>query len=195
MVVLENGYRRSCEYDMNHDGYNSDHVFHTHFDHHCDHECGGCSNHMKSYYPYRYAPTPNKPIMENLFIINEDFPYLADQTQYRYGPVVSAAHDIETRIVNRKGISCVNLDAVFDLTDQITTNAAWAQYLEQLISMKYETINEFLSLTKSVITFRLYYTIKDSMEEVIRKAYCDAPCQCGFINPVGDIKDYFVSSP
>lgn len=191
MVVVESGYRRSCEYDVPHH-YNSDHEHH----HHCDHECGGehCGAHHHDCYPFRYTPTPNQPVRENLFVINETTPYLVDGTQYKYGPIVSAAHDIETRVINRHGVACVNLDAVFDLTEKITTNAAWEQYLEQLISMKYEDIQEILSMVKSTIVFRMYYKIMDSSNEEVMRAYCDSPCQCGFINPVGDVKDYFVSS-
>lgn len=192
MVVTTEGYRRSCEYDPRHHNiYNSDHMHH----HHCDHNCGGdmCGGHTH-HHPYVYAPTPNQPIRENMFMINETIPYLVDHTQYKYGLTVSAAHDIETRIVNRNSTSCINLDAVFDLTEKITPNAAWIQNLEQLISMKYETLNGILPLVKSTIKFRMYYTVKDSMDEPVIRAYCDSPCQCGMLNQVGDVPGYFVTS-
>lgn len=190
MVVLPNGYRRSCEYDMEH--YSSEYMNH----HHCDHECGGhdCGPHYPHHYPYYYHPQPNQPVVDNIFMVNEDNPYLVDGTQYRYGNVISFANDVDTRIVNKKGVSCVNLDAVFDLTDQITTNNAWARYVEQIISMKYDTLKEILPMIKSTIVFRLFYTIKDSSGEEIIRAYCDSPCQCGLIHPCGDLKDNFVSS-
>ena len=192
MVVTTEGYRRSCEYDpRHHDIYNSDHMHH----HHCDHNCGGeCGGHPHHHHPYSYAPTPNQPILENMFMINETVPYLVDQTQYKYGVVVSAAHDIETRIVNRNSVSCINLDAIFDFTEKITPNAAWIQNLEQLISMKYETLKGILPIIKSTIKFRMYYTVKDSMNEPVIKAYCDSPCQCGMLNQVGDVPGYFVTS-
>ena len=190
MVVLPDGYKRSCEYDMEH--YSSDYMHH----HHCDHECGGhdCGPHYPHHYPYYYHPQPNQPVVDNIFMVNEDNPYLVDGTQYRYGNVISFANDVDTRIVNKKGVSCVNLDAVFDLTDQITTNNAWARYVEQIISMKYDTLKEILPMIKSTIVFRLFYTIKDSSGEEIIRAYCDSPCQCGLIHPCGDLKDNFVSS-
>ena len=190
MVVLPNGYKRSCEYDNDH--YSSEYMHH----HHCDHECGGhnCGPHYPHHYPYYYHPQPNQPVADNVFMVNENKPYLVDGTQYRYGNVISFANDVDTRIINKKGVSCVNLDAVFDLTDQITTNNAWARYLEQIISMEYDTLKEILPMIKSTIVFRLYYTIKDSSEEPVRRAYCDSPCQCGLIHPCGDLKDNFVSS-
>ena len=190
MVVLPNGYKRSCEYDNDH--YSSEYMHH----HHCNHECGGhdCGPHYPHHYPYYYHPQPNQPVVDNIFMVNEDNPYLVDGTQYRYGNVISFANDVDTRIVNKKGVSCVNMDAVFDLTDQITTNNAWARYIEQIISMKYETLKEILPMIKSTIVFRLFYTIKDSSGEEIIKAYCDSPCQCGLIHPCGDLKDNFVSS-
>lgn len=187
-MVQTGGYRRSCEYD------NIPHSVDYDEHKHCDHECGGCKPPKKDYYPFIYAPTPNEPVKENIFMINDTIPYLVDHTQYRYGPVITASHDLETRIINRKGVSCVNIDAVFDLTENITTNAAWVQYLQQIISMKYESIKEVLDVIKSTIVFRLYYTIKDSDGEEVMRAYCDSPCQCGFLNPVGDVKDYFVTS-
>lgn len=184
MVVI-NGYRRSCEYDIpHHDQYNSE-MPHNH----CDKKCG-----ERAYHPFLYTPTPNLPVAENLFLINGTTPLLMDHTQYRYGPMISAGNDIETRLVNRKGVACVNIDATFDLTEKITTNAAWERYLEQLISMKYEEIDEVLSMVKSTITFRMYYTVKDTTGATVVSVYCDSPCQCGFLHPVGDVKDYFVTS-
>lgn len=190
MVVLPNGYKRSCEYDMDH--YSSEYMYH----HHCDHECGGhnCGPHYPHHYPYYYHPQPNQPVADNIFMVNEDNPYLVDGTQYLYGNVISFANDVDTRIVNKQGVSCVNLDAIFDLTNQITTNNAWARYVEQIISMKYDTLKEILPMIKSTIVFRLFYTIKDSSGEEIVKAYCDSPCQCGLIHPCGDLNDNFVSS-
>lgn len=143
--------------------------------------------------PFVYQEPVNQPFKDNLMMLVNAKPYLLDHTKMTYGSPVNVATSIETRATMRPSTTGLLVDAVFDLSTDLTPNSVWSQYIQQVIVSDYTELERILPMIKSCITFRLYYTIKDQFNQEISNSYVDSPCQSGYINPT-EIEDYYLNS-
>lgn len=142
-------------------------------------------------YPHEY-PTHGPMLGSGFYLLNYN-PFLVDTTHVKYGNFINVAENVNTRISRRRDDSCINLDATFNLTGQIIRNAVMQQHLEQSIANHFDTLEGFLPIVKSDITFRLYFTVQDDMGGVVHQSVCTVTTpQMNF--HFTDIRDYFVTS-
>lgn len=151
-----------------------------------------CCNYMKQPTSYNKYPASG-PMQENAFMIINATPYLIDNTNVSYGTKVSVAEGIYTRISARKDVSCVNLAGTIDMTDSITTNTVKNAFLVQTIENAYDTLQNVLSIHKSVIQFKLYFHVEDAQGGVVYESTTNAYVQ-KYQFHYTDIHDYFVTS-
>ena len=148
----------------------------------------------------RPIPQPPPPmhkscgwVEENIFTIVNNVPCLVDQSCIKYGPLTSVSENVVTKVVQRHEDSCVNLSATFDMTQSINTNVTLLHFLTQLINNQYETLNKVLPIIKSIIKFKLFYTITDELGAVVFSGNVTSNCQEMNLH-VTDVRDYFVTS-
>lgn len=158
---------------------------HDSYSHDCYHEYHGHPH------PHEY-PTHGSMLGSGFMLLNYN-PYLFDKTHVKYGNFLSVSENVNTRISRRRDDSCVNIDASFNLTGQIIHNIVMQQHLEQSIANHYDTLDGFLPIIKSDITFRLYYTVQDDLGGTVHQGVCTVTTpQMNF--HYTDIRDYFVTS-
>lgn len=157
---------------------------------HCE-----CCSHMN-----RPIPQPPPPmhkssgwIEENIFTIVNNIPCLVDHTCIKYGPFTSVSENVVTKVAQRHEDSCVTLSATFDMTQSINTNVTLLHFLTQLINNQYKTLNKVLPIIKSIIKFKLFYTITDELGAVVFNGDITSNCQEMNLH-VTDVRDYFVTS-
>lgn len=127
-----------------------------------------------SHYPCDCPPPGRYPssgsMFGNAFVLNNDTPYLYDNTLVQYGPFMDYSENVITRVTQRRDPACINLSATFDMTDSMNTNAMWCHFLEQTIINQYECLGGVLPIIKSGVLFKLYYDIRDSHGCVIHES-------------------------
>lgn len=148
--------------------------------------CGG-----HNHYPDTFPVTG--PFIGNAFVLKDTMPYLVDSSFMEYGQTLCFSESIYTKITQRKDTSCINLNAVLDMTDTMLTNGVRNDFLEKNIAKKYSALNGLLPIIKHGLKFYIYYTITnvDGGVEYEGVAVTYSPeMRIHFT----DIRDVFVSS-
>lgn len=144
------------------------------------------------------CPPPNRYpssgcMMGNAFMLNNCVPYLVDNSLIQYGNFLSYSENVITRVTQRRDPSCINLSAIFDMTDSMNTNAMWCHFLEQTIINQYETLGGVLPIVKPGIVFKLYYDIRDTDGFVVHESHVKVISNDTRVH-FTDIRDRFVTS-
>jgi uncharacterized coiled-coil protein SlyX len=133
------------------------------------------------------------PIKGSGFVLNDTIPYLVDTTYTSYGPTICFSRDVYTNINQRNDVSCINLDAVFDMTNTCTQNNTRLEMLEKMISKKYYTLNGVLPIIKNEIKYKISYNITDPDGGIVHEGeICTDVLDTRF--HFTDITDRFVTS-
>lgn len=151
-----------------------------------------CSHMNKPTPPNDKFPTGGW-INENLFAFLNEKPCIVDSTLTKFGPYVSVSENVITKVSQRREDSCVNLAAVLDFTQSITTNKILNSYLCQIISNNYQEINNILPIIKSAVKFKLNYTVLDDLGGIVQQATTISTCKESMLHTT-DIRDYFLIS-
>ena len=148
--------------------------------------CGGTAPPINQY------PSAG-PFVGSAFMMNDGNPYLMDSTQMTYGAVLTYSESVYTHISKRDDLSCINLAAVFDMTDTSLTNTVRNDFLKQYISRKYMELSGVLPIIKTTLKFRIYYTIRDLYGGTIQQNHCDTNVTDSKFH-FTDIRDRYVQS-
>ena len=148
--------------------------------------CGGTTPPINQY------PSAG-PFVGSAFMMNDGNPYLMDSSQMTYGTVLTYSESVYTHISKRDDLSCINLAAVFDMTDTSLTNTVRNDFLKQYISRKYEELSGVLPIVKTTMKFRIYYTIRDLYGGTIQQNHCDTNVTDSKFH-FTDIRDRYVQS-
>lgn len=148
--------------------------------------CGGTAPPINQY------PSAG-PFVGSAFMMNDGNPYLMDSTQMTYGAVLTYSESVYTHISKRDDLSCINLAAVFDMTDTSLTNTVRNDFLKQYISRKYMELSGVLPIVKTTLKFRIYYTIRDLYGGTIEQKHCDTNVTDSKFH-FTDIRDRYVQS-
>lgn len=148
--------------------------------------CGGTAPPINQY------PSAG-PFVGSAFMMNDGNPYLMDSTQMTYGAVLTYSESVYTHISKRDDLSCINLAAVFDMTDTSLTNTVRNDFLKQYISRKYMELSGVLPIVKTTLKFRIYYTIRDLYGGTIQQNHCDTNVTDSKFH-FTDIRDRYVQS-
>lgn len=148
--------------------------------------CGGTAPPINQY------PSAG-PFVGSAFMMNDGDPYLMDSTQMTYGAVLTYSESVYTHISKRDDLSCINLAAVFDMTDTSLTNTVRNDFLKQYISRKYMELSGVLPIVKTTLKFRIYYTIRDLYGGTIQQNHCDTNVTDSKFH-FTDIRDRYVQS-
>ena len=133
------------------------------------------------------------PFVGSAFMMNDGNPYIMDSTQMTYGAVLTYSESVYTHISKRDDLSCINLAAVFDMTDTSLTNTVRNDFLKQYIARKYLELSGVLPIVKTTLKFRIYYTIRDTMGGTIQQNHCDTNVTDSKFH-FTDIRDRYVQS-
>lgn len=175
--------------------------------------CGGCGQQpVLVSYPYQRsslyrcdccnqmhqpatAQYPASGLMDqNAYMIINGMPYLLDNSLTKYGTKISVSENIYTRVSKRHDPSCINLSAVFDMTDdQIVANDVWNAFLEDTVSNAYDILDGVLPIQKAFVTFRIHFHIEDENKGVVYTNHVDSTVKEHLFHYT-DIRDYFVTS-
>ena len=175
--------------------------------------CGGCGQQpVLVSYPYQRsslyrcdccnqmhqpatAQYPASGLMDqNAYMIINGMPYLLDNSLTKYGTKISVSENIYTRVSKRHDPSCINLSAVFDMTDdRIVANDAWNAFLEDTVSNAYDILEGVLPIQKAFVTFRIHFHIEDENKGVVYTNHVDSTVKEHLFHYT-DIRDYFVTS-
>ena len=158
--------------------------YHDPYGHDCYHEHKG--------FPHPHLPV-NGPLLASAFILNNYQPYLFDSTNVKYGPIINFSENVGTRVSQRPDASCINLNAKFDFVNAINKNVVMEEYLEKCIGQNAEAYVNGLPITKSKLTFRMYYSIFDDMGGVVDERAIDVSTFDMLIHYT-DIRDFFLQS-
>jgi hypothetical protein len=148
--------------------------------------CGGTTPPINQY------PSAG-PFVGSAFMMNDGDPFLMDSTQMTYGAVLSYSESVYTHISKRDDLSCINLAAVFDMTDTSLTNTVRNDFLKQYISRKYMELSGVLPIVKTTMKFRIYYTIRDLYGGTLEQRHCDTNVTDSRFH-FTDIRDRYVQS-
>jgi hypothetical protein len=141
------------------------------------------------------AQYPASGLMDqNAYMIINGMPYLLDNSLTKYGTKISVSENIYTRVSKRHDPSCINLSAVFDMTDdQIVANDVWNAFLEDTVSNAYDILDGVLPIQKAFVTFRIHFHIEDENKGVVYTNHVDSTVKEHLFHYT-DIRDYFVTS-
>ena len=148
--------------------------------------CGGTAPPINQY------PSAG-PFVGSAFMMNDGNPYLMDSSQMTYGAVLTYSESVYTHISKRDDLSCINLAAVFDMTDTSLTNTVRNDFLKQYISRKYLELSGVLPIAKTTMKFRIYYTITDLYGGTIEQKHVDTNVTDSKFH-FTDIRDRYVQS-
>ena len=148
--------------------------------------CGGTAPPINQY------PSAG-PFVGSAFMMNDGNPYLMDSSQMTYGAVLTYSESVYTHISKRDDLSCINLAAVFDMTDTSLTNTVRNDFLKQYISRKYLELSGVLPIAKATMKFRIYYTITDLYGGTIEQKHVDTNVTDSKFH-FTDIRDRYVQS-
>lgn len=130
---------------------------------------------------------------ENAFAIIGGKPFIFETNSAQYGSKLSVSEQVYTRVVQRQDVSCINLDAKFDMTSMLETNTVLTHYLKQIISNNLLSLNGVLPVLKELINFKIYYSIKDSMGAEVLSSHIALVSQPLKYHST-DIVDYYLTS-
>lgn len=184
-----NGWNNKCDHHVKpmppQPPFRPSHCPHDSYSHDCYHEFHG--------HPMPHELPTHGPMLGSGFMLINYEPYLFDSTHVKFGNFINVAENINTRISRRRDESCINLDAVFNLTGQVMRNIVMQQHLEKSIGCHFEELQGILPIIKSDITLRLYYTVEDDMGGVVHQAVLTTTTPHMNLHYT-DIRDYFVTS-
>lgn len=133
-------------------------------------------------------------MQETAYMIKNTVPYLVDNFTTNYGTKLSVSENVYTRVTKRQDPSCINVVARFDMTeDSITTNTAYAAFLEQTISNQYTDLEGVLPILKSTVTFKIYFHVEDGMGGVVYENYMVSIAKDHLFHYT-DVQDFFLTS-
>lgn len=159
--------------------------------HGCNAHCtSACNNTMP---PPHKPQTPTGWVKENRFRIIDGYPYLVDMPMLKWGPRVRTSEQIDTKIVPRKEVSCIRLDAVFDCTTSMSTNMTLRNYLKQIIERKYLPLDGVLPIIQEWTSFKLTYHVEDLQNNTVYEDSATVSIKEAFMH-LTDVRDLLLTS-
>lgn len=171
--------------------------FNCHEDRYPYAEHHGCGSHCTM--PCNHTPPPVHPqtptgwVKENKFRIVDGYPYLVDMPMLKWGPKVRTSEQLETKVVQRREISCVRLDAVFDCTTSMSTNTTLRNYFKQIIERKYLPLDGILPIIQEWTSFKLNYHVENMMGDTVLDNSAVVSIKEGFCH-LTDVRDLTLTS-
>jgi hypothetical protein len=141
---------------------------------------------------HRY-PVKGK-VQENLFVLHNAVPYLLDGTNFQYGHKVIVSESVNTRIVQRKDVTAINLTGVIDLTKSLTTNVVLKHQLEQLTKHLFFQLKGVYPLLKSKLTYVVDYEVLDETNVVVHEGRMTMTNESHKVHETEVDKHYVVST-
>lgn len=132
-------------------------------------------------------------MQENAYMVINYVPYVLDNSTTTYGTKLSVSENVYTKISKSTDPSCINLTASVDMTGDIVTNTVWKSFIEDVISSQYETLENVLPIQKSGVTFRFYFSLRDSNGGLAYSSHVDSVCPNHLFHYT-DINDFFITS-
>ena len=158
--------------------------------HACGAHCTMACNHTP---PPVHPQTPTGWVKENKFRIVDGYPYLVDMPMLKWGPKVRTSEQLETKVVQRREISCVRLDAVFDCTTSMSTNTTLRNYFKQIIERKYLPLDGILPIIQEWTSFKLNYHVENMMGDTVLDNSAVVSIKEGFCH-LTDVRDLTLTS-
>ena len=158
--------------------------------HACGAHCTMACNHTP---PPVHPQTPTGWVKENKFRIVDGYPYLVDMPMLKWGPKVRTSEQLETKVVQRREISCVRLDAVFDCTTSMSTNTTLRNYFKQIIERKYLPLDGILPIIQEWTSFKLNYHVESMMGDTVLDNSAVVSIKEGFCH-LTDVRDLTLTS-
>ena len=159
--------------------------------HACGAHCTMACNHTPP--PPVHPQTPTGWVKENKFRIVDGYPYLVDMPMLKWGPKVRTSEQLETKVVQRREISCVRLDAVFDCTTSMSTNTTLRNYFKQIIERKYLPLDGILPIIQEWTSFKLNYHVESMMGDTVLDNSAVVSIKEGFCH-LTDVRDLTLTS-
>lgn len=159
--------------------------------HACGAHCTMACNHTPP--PPVHPQTPTGWVKENKFRIVDGYPYLVDMPMLKWGPKVRTSKQLETKVVQRREISCVRLDAVFDCTTSMSTNTTLRNYFKQIIERKYLPLDGILPIIQEWTSFKLNYHVENMMGDTVLDNSAVVSIKEGFCH-LTDVHDLTLTS-
>lgn len=153
--------------------------------HACGAHCTMACNHTP---PPVHPQTPTGWVKENKFRIVDGYPYLVDMPMLKWGPKVRTSEQLETKVVQRREISCVRLDAVFDCTTSMSTNTTLRNYFKQIIERQYLPLDGILPIIQEWTSFKLNYHVESMMGDTVLDNSAVVSIKEGFCH-LTDVRD------
>lgn len=158
------------------------------------HGCGShCTMQCNHTPPPVHPQTPTGWVKENKFRIVDGYPYLVDMPMLKWGPKVRTSEQLETKVVQRREISCVRLDAVFDCTTSMSTNTTLRNYFKQIIERKYLPLDGILPIIQEWTSFKLNYHVENMMGDTVLDNSAVVSIKEGFCH-LTDVRDLTLTS-
>ena len=158
--------------------------------HACGAHCTMACNHTP---PPVHPQTPTGWVKENKFRIVDGYPYLVDMPMLKWGPKVRTSEQLETKVVQRREISCVRLDAVFDCTTSMSTNTTLRNYFKQIIERQYLPLDGILPIIQEWTSFKLNYHVENMMGDTVLDNSAVVSIKEGFCH-LTDVRDLTLTS-
>ena len=158
--------------------------------HACGAHCTMACNHTP---PPVHPQTPTGWVKENKFRIVDGYPYLVDMPMLKWGPKVRTSEQLETKVVQRREISCVRLDAVFDCTTSMSTNTTLRNYFKQIIERQYLPLDGILPIIQEWTSFKLNYHVESMMGDTVLDNSAVVSIKEGFCH-LTDVRDLTLTS-
>ena len=158
--------------------------------HACGAHCTMACNHTP---PPVHPQTPTGWVKENKFRIVDGYPYLVDMPMLKWGPKVRTSEQLETKVVQRREISCVRLDAVFDCTTSMSTNTTLKNYFKQIIERQYLPLDGILPIIQEWTSFKLNYHVESMMGDTVLDNSAVVSIKEGFCH-LTDVRDLTLTS-
>lgn len=159
--------------------------------HACGAHCTMACNHTPP--PPVHPQTPTGWVKENKFRIVDGYPYLVDMPMLKWGPKVRTSEQLETKVVQRREISCVRLDAVFDCTTSMSTNTTLRNYFKQIIERQYLPLDGILPIIQEWTSFKLNYHVENMMGDTVLDNSAVVSIKEGFCH-LTDVRDLTLTS-
>lgn len=159
--------------------------------HACGAHCTMACNHTPP--PPVHPQTPTGWVKENKFRIVDGYPYLVDMPMLKWGPKVRTSEQLETKVVQRREISCIRLDAVFDCTTSMSTNTTLRNYFKQIIERQYLPLDGILPIIQEWTSFKLNYHVENMMGDTVLDNSAVVSIKEGFCH-LTDVRDLTLTS-
>jgi hypothetical protein len=139
-------------------------------------------------------PYPSEGKMQaNGFMVINSVPLLYDNTHVTYGQRVIVSDNLNTEIYQVKDTYRLNLNATFDMTNDIITNSVLQHYLKEYISSNIMELNGVLPIMRHYIKLVMDYIITDSHGVLISRG--QSPITINDMQyHATEIDDYFLNS-